>query len=350
MLKPSKKKLESMLWLKRPTVKSESAKFSLIEKLPSGKCQTLRDQRLTAINLLFKEKQISFQEAEQQCLSLLESLKPKRKRLFNSSNAKLLEEYWERAYLHRDLVDKKSAKNRLIRAIDAVGSLSILSSDERELQREVDRKFKGNAQRRIVEALNQIFKFFKTGVKLRLAREDWGEISYVTEEELKKILPHIKDPQIRLMHEVAFGTGLRAGELFGILPKDFKSDRSLLVESQIDVNRKRRSTKTRRSRRAIVFKQFVDALNQWLEIPIEERLKFRKRSISKITREASAKAIGRSITFHDLRHSYAIYMVSKGIGLTDVKNSIGDTMKVCERYYAGFISTPETINRLSKLI
>ncbi len=142
---------------------------------------------------------------------------------------------------------------------------------------------------------------------------------------------------------------MRAGELFGLLPNHIRVDH-IEVSSQIDVNRMRRAVKNRKPRKLYVLPGFESRVKKWAELPIEERLKFRKRSIAKYTRRASRKALGREITFHCLRHSYGVFLVSKGVGLTHVAQFIGDTLKVTERYYSGHVSTPESIQLVKTIL
>ncbi len=217
------------------------------------------------------------------------------------------------------------------------------------IQQEIDRRFKGNKQRSIVSALNQLLKFTGRNIKLREAREEIAHVSYISENELELLLTQIEDEKFRLMHEVAFATGLRAGELFGLLPEHIKED-YIEVGSQIDVSRIRRHVKNRKPRKAYMLPGYEKKIREWAKIPIEERLKFRNRSIARITRTASRKALKKEITFHALRHSYAIYLVSKGVGLTHVAQFIGDTLKVTERYYSGHVSTPESIQLVKTIL
>jgi site-specific recombinase XerD len=118
------------------------------------------------------------------------------------------------------------------------------------------------------------------------------------------------------------------------------------VSSQRDVNRVRRLPKNRKERKALIIPDYENAVREWIKIPLEARLSFRKRAISLLTRRASQKALQRDLTFHDLRHSYCIYLISKGASLSLVAQSIGDSIKVTERYYSGFSLTSESIELL----
>ena len=42
------------------------------------------------------------------------------------------------------------------------------------------------------------------------------------------------------------------------------------------------------------------------------------------------------LKFHDLRHSYAIYLLSLGMSLERVAQSLGNSIQFCQQYYVGF--------------
>lgn len=334
-------------FLKAPTPGSGTKKFIIVKRklTENGSInQTVKSETLNAINAQYLSGKLTFEQAKTHVKNIVDQINQKIAVQFNQENLDLVKRYWNEDYQYRDLVDHRSAYNRLVRAVEAIGHYSLLSATPQEIQSEVD-KLKGNKQRAVVSALKQILKFLGREIKLRRAREQLPEVTYITETELPKLVAQIKIPEIKLMHEVAFATGLRAGELFGLLPHHIKGD-VIDVSTQIDVQCTRREIKNRKPHKAYILPRFEEKVAEWASIPLEQRLAFRKRSLAKLTRLASRKALGREITFHALRHSYAIHLISKGASLTIVSNLIGDSIKVTERYYAGHISTPEQIQLL----
>ncbi len=336
-----------ILFIKSPTPGSQRSSFAIIEKL-GNKYKTLKNEQLVSINERFKEGKLQASEARALVEQILKHLSPKSKKDFLEANRRLLEHYWETVYIHRDLVDRNSAKNRLKRALEIVNNLPLEATSREALQSAVDKKCNGNKHRVVVSTLNQLLRFVNAPFKLRPAKEVYQEVSSVTADELKKILPHIKDEKIKLFHAAAFATGMRAGELFGARADSVKDD-FIFIKSQIDVQGVRRATKNRKNRRAYILKVFKKEVFAWLQIPLEERLLFRKRSISKITRIASKKGINREIKFHDLRHSYVRHLLDIGDSLTRVAKYVGDGLRVTEQFYAGFISSDEEMKHTSKL-
>lgn len=347
------------IFVKSPSAKSQRASFSIIQRLHNAdgtlQNKSLKSETLDNINNQFQTGSISFEKARMLVKDIVEQIRAQDKEAlqFHSDNQELVRRYWSEEYGHRDIVDRGSALNRLKRAADAVGPYSLYSASREELQAEIDRRFKGNKQRAIVAAVNQLLKYVGRKDKLRRGREEFNRVRYLTKDELPRMLTHIADDKLRLMHEVAFATGLRAGELFGLLPDDIK-DGHLQIFTQIDTDRRRRATKTRKERKAYILKSHLPAVKEWARIPLEERLRFRKRSIAVVTKRACLKAFpgqtDKHCVFHDLRHSYAIYMVSRGISLTLVSQSIGDSLKVTERYYSGFALTDDSIQLISTLL
>jgi integrase len=333
-------------FLKSPTPGSDRASFAICERTSNG-YRTIKSDPLDRINRQFKAGELPYESARILALDVLNQLRPKIGVSHLPQNLRFFERYWEQEYEHRDLIDRRSARNRLLRAVEGVGTVSLETGAREDLQAEVDSRFKGNKQRAIVIALNQLLKFLKRPERLRKARIEIDQISYVNSDELKRILEQVKDESIRLMHEVAFGTGMRAGEIFGIMPEHVKTN-FVDVGSQIDIERTRRQTKNRKIRKAFILEPYRSTVRQWANIPLDKRLAFRKRSISKITRQASLKGIGREICFHDLRHSYAIHLISQEKSLALVAQSIGDSITVTERYYSGFVLTPESIAALER--
>ncbi len=121
---------------------------------------------MEAINKRFLAKKINFAQARQLASEVVDQIQPKTAVLHNQANLKLLDEYWETEYAQRDIVDVRSAWNRLMRAVESVGHYSLMAAGRDELQQEIDKSFKGNKQRSIVSALNQLLKFTGRNIKL----------------------------------------------------------------------------------------------------------------------------------------------------------------------------------------
>ncbi|MCX6125191.1 MAG: site-specific integrase [Proteobacteria bacterium] len=317
-------------------------------------------ESVDAINRQFQAEVYSFAEAERLCKEVLEQLYRERDRflpkpLFYSQNAKALEEYWRREYTHRDLIAPEVMHNDLKCSIEAVGMLSLVAATREELQAAIDTKYTDdpNKQRRVVTRLNQILKFLKRDFTLRKKREVKSPVKYLTMEELEIALRHIRDPQVQILCWVGFATGLRVGEIFALKKTDLRQN-YLQVTSQLDRQDQLRDTKNRLVRRAYVIEQGSKYLQEWFTMDKKDKDRLRTMQHAKVLGSACAKAFKdkeKVCCFHDLRHSYAIHLLQKGVPLSHVAQSLGNSTTVCEKYYTGFMLTDlgvETIERILK--
>jgi hypothetical protein len=54
--------------------------------------------------------------------------------------------------------------------------------------------------------------------------------------------------------------------------------------------------------------------------------------------------------FHDLRHSYAVYLIGKGMSLDWVAQSLGNSRDVCERFYKSHILQDDSIRLMRMML
>jgi integrase len=91
------------------------------------------------------------------------------------------------------------------------------------------------------------------------------------------------------------------------------------------------------------------------KVPVSQRAELRlkyQNKIAEITKDACIKAFPahpeKWITFHDLRHSYATYLASRGNNITQVANAIGDTEKTAKEYYTGHLNTDDSVDAIAR--
>lgn len=349
--------------LKKPDKKRRS--FSILKRtIDDGKAsyEKIENEALDAINKAYKDG-----KSHESCLILakevmaslykeLEKLNPKV--VHNSANRELLNKFLKDEYEHRDLVDFESSKNDFRRAIEAVGSLSLYSATREELQKEIAKNFKSTKQRRIVARLNTLLKYINRDVKLRKDKKHQPEVAHLSHSDIKKMIKHItvntEQPVnvkvLKLMAEVAFYTGCRTGEIFAITPISIRSN-ILLVQGQIDREGNNRDTKNRVKRKAFIIEEGRIKVK---ELTKHDLSSYRNLRFSDIIFDACKKAFpheeSKWITFHDLRHSYAIHLLSKGVSLSLVAQSLGNSITVCQENYAGFVLTDESISAIELIL
>jgi integrase len=339
-------------YLKKPGKGRASYSVLRDEVKPDGRrAQSIvRDERIDAVNIAFKNQTQSPAICEMQLQQVIESLYvPHRlaKAQFTEENRKLLERYWETEYADRTLADTDSAKNDLLRAIAAVGTLSLVSASKDQLQKEVDKKFKGNKQRRRVSRLNQLLKFAGRPIRLRRDKKEKRRVKYLSPEEFERVIRYISDPVEQMVVTVCYSVGCRIGEAFGLTTADYKSN---VVHVDKQMKRDLQITDRKRGGEcdSVPNPIGVVRLKEWLKF--KDRETYRNRDWPEIVRTACQKAFpddsSKWITTHGLRHSYAIWLLSKGVSLSLVAQSLGDSMAVVEEHYTGFVLTPESIEMI----
>jgi site-specific recombinase XerD len=103
------------------------------------------------------------------------------------------------------------------------------------------------------------------------------------------------------------------------------------VTGQLDRNGVRRPTKTKRPRLAFIFPQGIDAFKYWTQASEAEkatidRLESSRELMKKYCQIAFPKDSSKHLTFHALRHCYAINLLTKGVSMSLVAQSLGNTL------------------------
>lgn len=317
--------------------------------------KVISDPALTSINKSYNDKTLGYIDAEKAVKAFVISLEKRygihQKLVFNNDNLKVLKDFWQKEYSTRDLVDENTAYCDFRRAVEAVGQKSLRSSRQDTLEKEIKSKYRGEKQRRIAARLNQILKFLGRGFAIRKDRPEKRVVKHLTHEEFNQVVMHIEDPSLVTLSKVCFFSGMRVGEAFGIesigISKNF-----VRVHQQEDKHGILRETKNRKERLSYVFDDGIAALKKW----VQERDGFSlsRTNLNKKFRSACEKAFPdnseKHCKFHDLRHSYAIRLLSKGVSLSLISQSLGNSIGVCEKYYTGHILTQESINYIKDQI
>jgi integrase len=280
----------------------------------------------------------------------------KKMNIHNAENWKVVDDFWEQVYSFRPLINEYTARNELKNAIEVLGQLSIYSASREEIQTCIDKKYKGNSQRRIVGRLSQLLRFVgRENVKLRRQHKDMIKVSFLNEVEFKKVLAVVPTQIEKTLLELCYYSGLRIGEAYGLEAHHLLPDGTIRVTGQLDRNGVRRQTKTKRPRLAFLFPQGTDAFNYWtqaseVEKATIDRLESSRELMKKYCKIAFPKDSSKHLTFHALRHCYAINLLSKGVAMSLVAQSLGNTLSVCQQHYVGFELTNDSIQAIHSVI
>ncbi len=332
--------------------------FRILKLTKLGRSASVRVPELKSVNVDYLSGKLRHAEARNLIEQIRDSLYAsdgvkKFTLVFNSDNQKILADYWEDEYRPRlvRLIDSATAKAELQRSISALGAVSIRTATRNEIQDAVNTSLTGNAQRRAVSKLNALLKYLGRNIKLVQAHEVHSEVSYLTPAEFEQVVSKIKDDKIKLLHKVAFSTGMRVGEVVAMEPRYYNSaENSYKILWQIDKNGKKRKTKNRKDRTTFILPGYRKDVERWLAVApfFDHKLRLR---ISRYTKNyVGAAGIPKNLKFHDLRHSYAIKLLSDGVPLSHVAQCIGDSIPVAEKFYVGFDLSSSALALINKLV
>ena len=353
--------------LKRPGKEKgrNARRFSILRKVINADgtfvYQRIQIPELEKLNLAFLAGVHDYAYAEARATEIRkhcyqENRSPLRSVAHCPENLKLVDRYFKEAYGNRDLVDPESEYNALNRAVRCLGSVPLLTSSEKKIQDAVDLATKGdpNRYRRVSQKLNQIGKHFGTNIKLRKKREAYTEPAFLSMEQFKDVEQKLVTDWFRILCWIGFTTGCRVGEIFALRPEDFNEKlRILVIRRQMDTEGRFRDTKNRKIRRLPVIKDGTAWLARWFDVDVEERKRLRLQYSTKFSlwlKQCCHRAkIGKEVRFHDLRHSYAKFLIDRGASVDLVADCIGDDVRVAKKHYIGWLLSDSSMERLSLL-
>ena len=190
-------------------------------------------------------------------------------------------------------------------------------------------------------------------------RWEQREMSTLDERGLGALLSVARGTELEIPIVVLVGTGLRRGEAFGLRWSDIDFDRARLTVRRsievVDGKRREKPPKTARSARNVALAPFVvDILRR------QKREQCERRLLLGLGRDEEAYVFDRGdatpwdpdlfgwrfaylvrqhklpkIRLHDLRHSYATFMLAAGVDLKSISTSLGhSTIAVTANTYA----------------
>jgi integrase len=329
-------------FVKRPG--NGRASFAVVKRTvkPDGKREhsNVVDERIVAVNR-------SGLNAADKCLQIealcaeLNAAQTKLERgvyVASEANLQMLNEYWDKEYQHRKLEDPKAARNRLVRAVNALGMHALLG-DRGKLQKYLDGSLgkEPRKHRAVVAGINQMRQHFGVGESLYPMPLEAPEFKYLTEVDVLAVAKYLSDWHVTLL-KVLFGTGLRIGEAFAIRPEHHR-DRALNVVKQRDRLEALRPTKTRKQRKTYVLEMARPLIKPWAALELSRNSgedEFRE-ALQRACRKAFPGDSSKWLTIHELRHSYAVHMLTaKNASISIIAKLLGNSVVVCEKYYLNF--------------
>jgi len=266
-------------------------------------------------------------------------------KIISDVNLTAFSSFWADLYEHKRLIDSSSSKNDFYRALVAIEPLSLHTLTEKQVLNKLKSQ-EISKQRRIIFRLREVLAWLKRGVKITLPDEELLEIEYISIEEMEKLRQFVPEPMNYLVAAL-FHTGCRLGEAMAIETNKISTkEQTILIDSQIDIKNKKRSPKRKRAGRVKITGDFELVLN-WAKV--KDKTQYREK-FQTILPQISEDKIGKRITAHDLRHSHAIYLLSKGINLSLVAKQLRNRIEVCQKYYSGYSHQDETLDAIGRAL
>ena len=353
--------------IENPTKQRKAFRIRFIE--PGSGWRTLRLPEIDKANELMLEGTVSpaYTKTKLKAImatqyALRDKYRPKPPTM--SENLKILEAMWTERYNRRKLRTMKrpkSARQDLERAVEAAGPHPLDTCSLDDLADHLDATLgdRPEIHRRRITWINSILLWLGRKTIPSLSQMGRKKVTYLSEDEFRRVIEDIKNPAFRLLCEIGFYTGMRLGEIFYLQPRHVREDH-LWVEKQMLAERdaaghyKIGSTKTNVERVVLLVEAVRTQVVAWAAIPLEEREKWRNHGLSKAVQKASRAAFPTDKTkhchFHALRHSNAIWLLQRGASMHEVAQHLGNHFQVTERYYSGFELKKESISRLKKML
>jgi integrase/recombinase XerD len=174
--------------------------------------------------------------------------------------------------------------------------------------------------------------------------------SVLSPQEVAQLLAAVIHPRYRLILRIAYGCGLRLGEVLRLQVGDIDSGRMLLHIRQ---------SKGRKDRLVPLPPRLLEELRAWWVCHRPRTWLFPGRkgrplhggSVQRVCRQAARRCgLTKRVTPHTLRHSYATHLVEAGVDLETVRQLLGHRdlkTTTCYTHVAGKAQT--TISPLERL-
>jgi integrase/recombinase XerD len=165
----------------------------------------------------------------------------------------------------------------------------------------------------------------------------------LSKKEVKRILTMAPSLKARVMLSLAYGCGMRAGEVVRLKVGDIDSDQKIIRIVQ---------SKGRKDRNVMLPADIMDLLRKWWterptgqdkDVPGPERMLFpgyrgkhlSARQISRLFLETAREVgITKRVTLHTLRHSFATHLLERGVDIRVIQALLGHSKLTTTARYA----------------
>ena len=173
----------------------------------------------------------------------------------------------------------------------------------------------------------------------------------LSKKEIKRILAMAPSLKARVMLSLAYGCGMRAGEVVRLKVGDIVPAARLRHDSDQEIIRIVQS-KGRKDRNVMLPSDILSLLRDWWkerptsqdkDVPVSERVLFpgyrgkhlSARQISRLFKETAQEAgITKPVTLHTLRHSFATHLLESGVDIRVIQALLGHAKLTTTARYA----------------
>lgn len=338
-------------YLKRPS--KDRHTFAIYSQviLPDGitKNETIDNKDVHAINKQLLAGSINMEHAERLVQAIKNKIAGTQPEIYNNDNDKLLVTFMKQYFNDKPfLVSNDSAANKYARAVRALGKHSVMTVTRNEALAAVMSLTTNNQRREAAHKLNSMFKKLGRPVVVPVEPKEHDEVTHVSESDMLKLVAAADTPELAIFIKLAFYCGARIQEIAAFTPSSKIEERVINVATQIDRYEGRKSApKNRKKRKAYLDKAGIKAFNDWVSLPAKPDYYALYRQFTRLVYNVLKRT---DLSPHSLRHSYAIYMLSSGVPIQLVAQSMGNSVKVCEDSYAGFVLSDQGIDTISRIL
>lgn len=297
-----------------------------------------------------------FRELEQREQQEKEELEQKAKEQETKSKEKTFAEFSELFVTNYVLVNNKPSevanKEKHLRVhlvpyfgsklMTEIGAADIEAYRALKLRGNPETKQKGLSKKTVNNSLNVLSKLFRKACDwgvvatipkiemLKISKSEKEEIDFLTADESVRLLAHLKDAQIHNMAVLALNTGLRIGELRALQWDDIDTaNRKLIVRRNLWETHEG-SPKNGCNREIPLNNAALKALKSQFHLKSAKvfcdddgKPLTRMRGYKPVSTAARKAVLGRKITFHTLRHTFASQLVMRGVPIRTVQELLG---------------------------
>jgi integrase/recombinase XerD len=192
----------------------------------------------------------------------------------------------------------------------------------------IQKNLSNSYQNQVVNALKLFFQIIenkKIVVELlHRPRREKKLPNVLSKEEVKAILEAPKNIKHQAMLSLIYACGLRRGELLNLTLKDIQSNRNLLLIRQ---------AKGKKDRVVPISPKLIELLRSyykewkpitWLFEGQFPNTQYSAKSLESVLKQSLTKAkIGKPVSLHWLRHSYATHLLENGTDLRYIQELLG---------------------------